>query len=109
MATNLVQPGHTLTIPAPATVASGGVVIAGSIVGIALGAAASGKPCDVAVSGVFDLPKVAADNVTLGAPIFWDSTEGLATVTATDNVRLGSAVAAAAASTGTVAVRLVSL
>ena len=31
MATNYVQPGDTLTIPAPADVLSGGVVIAGSI------------------------------------------------------------------------------
>jgi predicted RecA/RadA family phage recombinase len=111
MAKNHIQPGDTLTIAAPATVASGAVVIAGSIAGIALGGAASGAPCDVAVSGVFLLPKVAADNVTLGAPIYWDATAGLATIDddTGSNPRLGTAVAAAAASTGTVKVRLVQL
>ena len=106
MAKNFIQPGDTVTIPAPAAVASGGVVIAGSIAGIALGDAASGEPVDVKTSGVWQLPKVAADNVTLGAPIYWASGTGLATITASGNTKIGVAVEAAAASTGTVKVRL---
>ncbi|AXQ95684.1 DUF2190 family protein [Cereibacter azotoformans] len=103
---NFVQPGDTLTIPAPASVLSGQPVIAGEIVGIASGDAASGAAVDVATSGVFELPKVAADAVTLGAPIYWDAEAELATTTETDNIKLGVAVAAAAASTATVRVRL---
>lgn len=109
MAKNFIQPGNTLTIPAPADVQSGGVVLAGSIAGIAQNDAAAGEPCDVSVSGVWELPKVAADAVTVGAPIFWagalatiDDDEG-------DNPRLGTAVEAAAASTATVKVRLAQL
>ena len=68
MATNFVQPGDTLTIPAPADVLSGGVVIAGTIVGIAAGDADSGDTVDVHVTGVFTLPKVGADAFTLGEP-----------------------------------------
>ncbi|MDP3961301.1 MAG: DUF2190 family protein [Pseudorhodobacter sp.] len=105
MAKNYVQPGDTLTIPAPATVASGGVVIAGDIKGIAQGDAASGALVDVATSGVWELPKVAANAFTLGAKVYWDAVAALATTTATGNTLLGVAVAAAGASTATVQVR----
>ena len=53
MATNFIQPGDCLTIPAPAAVASGGVVIAGTIVGIAAGDAESGESVDVVDYGSF--------------------------------------------------------
>ena len=68
MATNYIQPGDSLTIPAPAAVASGGVVIAGSIVGIAAGDAESGASVDVVTRGVFTLPKVGANAFTSGRP-----------------------------------------
>lgn len=103
---NYVQRGDTLTIPSPAVVLSGGVVIAGEIKGIAAGHAASGEPVDVQTSGVFELPKVAANAFALGAVVHWDGTAGLATSTASGNTRLGVAVEAAAASTATVRVRL---
>lgn len=103
---NFVQPGDTLTIPAPAAIASGAVVIAGKIVGIAAGAADYGKPVDVKTVGVFDLPKVGADAFTLGADVYWDAAEDLATVTSSGNTRLGVAVAAAGAGVATVNVRL---
>jgi predicted RecA/RadA family phage recombinase len=103
---NFVQPGDTLTIPAPATVASGEPVIAGEIIGIAAGAAASGALVDVVTNGVFDLAKVGANAFALGAPVYWDSEEKLATSTSTDNTRLGVAVAAAGSGVATVSVRL---
>ncbi|AMY70911.1 DUF2190 family protein [Frigidibacter mobilis] len=103
---NYIQPGTNLTFSAPAAVASGGVVIAGEIKGIAAGDAAIGEDVDVVTVGVFGLPKVAADAFAVGAVVYWDSTAGLATSTATDNTKLGVAVAVAAASTATVEVRL---
>lgn len=106
MATNFIQRGDNLTIPAPATVTSGAPVIAGEIVGIALGDAASGASVDVATSGVFEIPKVAADDMALGDVIYWDDSAELATTTATDNTKLGVAVAAAGTGTGAVKVRL---
>ncbi|MFN4153651.1 MAG: DUF2190 family protein [Paracoccaceae bacterium] len=106
MARNFIQPGDTLTIPAPAAVASGFPVIAGDIKGIAQGDAASGAPVDVKCSGVWELPKVGANAFTLGAKVYWDDGDELATTTATDNTLLGVAVAAAGASTATVMVRL---
>ena len=103
MAKTYIQPGHTLTIPSPGAIAPGDVVVVGEIIGVAAGAAALGEPADVHVVGVWSLPKVAGDDMSVGEAIFWDSAAGLATVTATGNTRLGVAVAAGAA---TVAVRL---
>ena len=103
---NYIQPGDTLTIPAPAAVLSSEPVIAGDIRGIACGDAASGAPVDVKCSGVFTLPKVAANAFPLGSKVYWAAATKLATSTASGNTLLGVAVAEAAASTATVNVRL---
>ena len=106
MATNFVQRGNTLTIPAPAAVQSGSVVIAGAIVGVAQIDADLGADVDVDTVGVWDLPKVSALAVSLGDVIHWDAAAGLANKTASGNTKLGVAVAAAANPSGTVRVRL---
>jgi len=108
MATNYIQAGNNLTIPAPANVSSGMPVLAGEIKGIAAGSATSGNPVDVVTAGVFTLSKVGADDVALGDAIYWDAGEELATIDddTGNNPKLGCAVEAAAASTGTVKVRL---
>lgn len=106
MARNFVQPGDTITIPAPAAVLSGAPVIAGDIKGIAQGDAAVGAPVDVTTSGVWALPKVAANAFSLGGKVYWNATDGLATSTASGNTLLGVAVEAAAAGAASVKVRL---
>lgn len=103
---NFVQPGDTITIPAPATVLSGEPVIMGDIRGIASGDAATGAPVDVKTSGVFGLPKVSVNAFTLGGKVYWDAATKLATTTASGNTLLGIAVAEAGAGTATVRVRL---
>lgn len=104
---NYVQRGETLTISAPAAVLSGGVVVAGSIIGVANGDAAIGDPVDVDVTGVFDLPKVAALAIGLGDVVYWDAATKLVTKTASGNAKLGVATSAVANPSGAVAVRLV--
>lgn len=106
MGYNFIQPGGSLTIPAPAAVASGGVVIAGSIIGIAAGSATLGESIDVVTAGVFELAKVGADAFALGGSVYWDDAANLATATASGNTKIGVAVAAAGASTAVVKVRL---
>lgn len=106
MARNYIQPGDTITIPAPAAVAGGFPVVAGDIVGIAQGDAAISAPVDVKCSGVWELPKVAANNFALGAAVYWDAGDELATTTATDNTKLGVAVEAAPGDAASVRVRL---
>lgn len=103
---NFIQAGSNITIPAPAIVASGDVVIAGAIIGIAAGAAAIGDSLDLVTTGVFELPKVGANAFTLGAAVYWDDTANLATVTDTGNTKIGVAVAAAGAGAAAVKVRL---
>ena len=106
MARNFVQPGYTLTIPAPATVASGDVVVAGSIVGIAAGNAASGAPVDVHTGGVWTLPKVSALAINLGDIVYFDAGTKLVNKTSSGNTKIGVAVAAADNPSPSVRVRL---
>jgi predicted RecA/RadA family phage recombinase len=108
MSTNFVQPGRTITIPSPADALAGEVVVAGSLIGVAANTAASGATLDLELEGVWALPKVAADAVALGAPVYYDAATKLVTLDDDDgaNVQVGVAVAAAAASTGSVKVRL---
>lgn len=106
MAKNFIQPGDTLTIPAPSAVLSGGVVIAGDIKGIAQGDAATGSPVNVVTVGVWRLPKVGANSFGLGARVYHASASGLATTTASGNTLLGVAVEAAPTHSASVKVRL---
>lgn len=104
---NYVQRGDALTIPAPTGgVSSGDAVLARALFGVAAANADAGEDVAVSVEGVFELPKKAADAVTVGAVLYWDATPGELTVTATDNARVGYAAVAAGAGTATVAVKL---
>lgn len=89
---NFIQPGRTLTFPAPAAVISGGIVVAGGIVGVANGDAAEGEDVDVDVTGVFELPKVSALAIGLGDTVYYDAATGLVNKTASGNTKLGVAV-----------------
>lgn len=106
MATNFLQTGDTITVPAGADYLSGAVAIEGEIIGIALGDALTGAPVDVKTSGVFEISKVAADAFAVGEPVYYDLAAELATATATDNIKLGVAVTVAVASSASVDVRL---
>ena len=103
---NFVQPGDTLTLTAPAEIVSGGVVIVGSIIGVANGNAANGAPVDVDTVGVFTLPKVAALAIAAGDVIYWDPAAKLVNKTASGNTKLGVATAAVANPSASVTVRL---
>lgn len=103
---NFVQVGSTLTIPAPAAVASGDVLVIGDLHGIVAGDAAEDEPCDLVVVGVFTLPKVGADSFAVGDPVYWDATNKLVTSTATDNTHIGTAVKIAVSGSAAVEVKL---
>ncbi|KCZ96005.1 hypothetical protein HPO_19252 [Hyphomonas polymorpha PS728] len=102
---NYIQPGRTLTIPAPANVTSGGVVQVGKITGIAAGDALAGQPVDIACEGVFTLPKASASVLAIGDEVAWSGTECEEPSTGNDNV-IGAAVAVAGSGATSVAVRL---
>lgn len=103
---NYIQKGENLTLPAPYALASGDGALIGSIFGVAAGDAANGASVDLVTEGVFTLPKVSTDVIAVGAPIYWDDAAKLVTVTATDNTKIGAAVATAVNPSGTVDVRL---
>ncbi|WP_107339780.1 DUF2190 family protein [Agrobacterium pusense] len=108
MAKNFIQLGDVLTIPAPANTLSGEVVVIGELVGIAQGNAAEGAPLDIRTEGVFELPKVAANAISVGEPLFYVAASKLVTDDDNEgaNARVGVAVAAAGATTATVRVKL---
>ena len=103
---NHVQKGENITVPSPADIASGDVVVIGNLVGVAAGDAATGGDLDIVTVGVFALPKTSALAIAVGDRVYWDSTNSIANKTASGNTLLGVAVAAAANPSATVNVRL---
>jgi predicted RecA/RadA family phage recombinase len=101
---NFIQPGDTVTVPAPADVVSGAGVLIGALFGVASFDAKSGDPVEICTTGVYELPKTSAQAWTVGAAIYWDGSK--ATTTGTDNTLIGLALAAAANPSATGIVRL---
>jgi predicted RecA/RadA family phage recombinase len=101
---NYIQPGEAITIPAPAAVVSGAGVTVGSLFGVANADAANGEPVVLSTVGVFELPKVAADAIAVGEPIYFDA--GEASNDDSAGIKVGVALAAAGAGVTTVTVRL---
>lgn len=108
MAKNWIQPGHIITVPAPGNVSSGDVVVAGAIIGIAAGDAASGADLDLALTGIYSLPKVSTDDFSVGEAAYFDDGTGLVTTDDAEgaNPKIGVAVTAAANPSAAVNVRL---
>lgn len=104
MATNYIQPGDNVTVPAPADVSSGDLVEVGDLFGIASTDALSGADVVLATGGVYTLPKTSAQAWTVGAKIYWTGTA--ATTTASGNTLVGVAMAVAANPSSTGIVRL---
>lgn len=101
---NYVQAGDTLTLVAAYAVLSGAGHLAGSIFGVAAGTYAQGAPGEFKRTGVFELPKVAAQAWTQGVKVYWDDTAKLVTTVSGGNTPIGAAALAAAnpSSIGTV-------
>ena len=93
---NFVQPGENITLAAPNDVAAGAGALIGAIFGVAQETVLSGEDVVFVRRGVFDLAKVSAQAWTVGVKIYWDDTAKNCTTTATSNVLIGAAAAAAA-------------
>lgn len=93
---NYVQPGNTLTLTAPYAVTSGDGLLVGSIFGVSAGTAALGEAVEAALTGVYDLKKVASQAWAAGDKVYWDNTAKEATKTTTSNTLIGVAVVAVA-------------
>jgi len=97
---NHLQKGDVISVPAPAAVASGAGVLVGSIFGVAVAAADNGAPVEIALRGVYTLPKVDEQAWTVGARIYWSGTA--CTTVASTNKLIGVAVEAVADTAGLV-------
>jgi predicted RecA/RadA family phage recombinase len=91
-----IQPGQTVTLPAPYDVASGACLKVGAIVGVAANDATAGVALEVMLTGVHDLAKAPSQAWTVGAKIYWDDASKVTTTTATSNTLIGVAMAAVA-------------
>ena len=100
MAKNFVQPGSTITLTAPYTVASGDGLLVGAIFGVAAGDAKSGATVEAVLVGVFDLKKAPSQAWAAGDKIYWDDETKQATKTATDTTLIGVATEAVASGAG---------
>jgi len=81
---NFVQDGDAVYVPAPTGgVASGHLVVIGSLVGVAGFDAAAGEIVPLHIGGIFSLPKRAVEAWSPGAAIYWDATDGYATAAST--------------------------
>lgn len=104
---NFVQDGDVITVTAPYAVSSGGGVLVGAnLFGVATSDIANGAQGEIAVEGVFDLPKTSALAITTGDRLFWDNTNKVVNKTATAQVCVGIALSDAANPSSTVRVLL---
>ena len=92
--------------PSGAAVASGDVVVMGTVVGVAVTDIADGVQGAVSAYGVHNLAKVAATAIAQGAKVYWDASNSVATSVATSNTLMGVAFDAAASADTTINVKL---
>lgn len=103
-----VHDGECIDYTPGAAVAAGDVVVQGDLVGVAKRPIAANDLGSLALSGVFDIAKIAATALAVGAVVYWDAAAKVATNTANAgaNKTLGKVVKAALAADATVRVRL---
>jgi predicted RecA/RadA family phage recombinase len=71
---NYIAEGDALTITAGSAITSGSGVLVGSVFGVAGTDIASGTEGPINLTGIYDLPKTAAQAWTVGALIYWTGT-----------------------------------
>ncbi|MCB2218061.1 MAG: DUF2190 family protein [Desulfobulbaceae bacterium] len=108
MAQNYVQEGAVMpwTNGLSADVASGDVVLVGTRVGVALGDIADGEDGQLAIEGVWEVPKAAPLEISQGDLLYWDAADENFNKTATDNTLSGFAFAGAESAATTVLIKL---
>lgn len=93
---NFVQPGDVVTVPAPAAVTSGKLVVIGSLVGAAQKSVAIGEDLPLLTEGVISYAKVSALAIAVGDKLYYDAANDVVNKTASGNTLVGVAVAVSA-------------
>ncbi|MCD1642466.1 DUF2190 family protein [Aurantimonas coralicida] len=86
---NYIQQGNVATVVATTDITSGDVVVAGKLVGVAGISAPTGSETEVALTGVYTVPKATGTAWTQGALVYWTGTE--ASTVASGNTAMGHA------------------
>ncbi len=74
---NFVQPGSRLTwTNGGSAVLSGAVVVVGQQIGVATGDIGAGATGELAMEGVYTLPKVSGAVIVAGEKVLWDASAG---------------------------------
>lgn len=93
---NYVQRGDTVTLIAPANLASGAPFAVGAIFAVATNAALSGAQVEGARVGAFDLPKATGQTWSVGARLYWNG--AALTTVGEENLFVGAALQDASSS-----------
>ena len=107
MARGHVDPGKTMTFinSTGMAIASSSVVVAGDVIGVALGDIAIGDTGEIGICEQWELPKEAALDIPQGKKVYFDAAAKTVNLTNT-NIFAGIAMLPAAASDATVSVLL---
>lgn len=106
---NFVQPGGTITVPAPYALAPGDGCLVGVLFGISCGTYASGAEAEIQVeAGVYDITALSTDTASGSALVlaYWDNTNKRITTSSAGNTKVGVIVAAKTSGETTARVRL---
>ena len=71
---NFIQPGDSIDVALPADKVSGDGVMIGSLFGVLVAGGLSGETRAINTKGVFELPKLTANVMTVGAKVNWNNT-----------------------------------
>ena len=88
---NYVQDGKTITFTPTVVVTSGGALLIGALLAVALANIPANTPGEFITEGVVELPKANTAAIGQGDGVYWDDTAKVITATATDNTRVGKA------------------
>ena len=94
MGATFVQNGDSIDYTPTVDVTAGGVIVQGSLVGVAKLDIKANELGALAVDGVFDFPKGTnvGDGKAAGTKMYWDSANGVATSVATANTLIGKQI-----------------
>ena len=107
MAKNYVCEGDVLDYTnTGAPIPSGGVVVMGKRIGVALADIPTNSVGSVAVTGVWTLPRLVTDDTAVGEVLYWDAVNNRVTETAGALPLAGYAAAAAGVNVTTARVKI---
>lgn len=104
---NFVQPGGRMTITAGADLTSGQGLIVGATFGVVAESVLNGEETELAIEGVYSLPKEPALAIGQGVKVYWDAGNARVTTTVGANTPIGKSHAAALAADAEVLVKLI--